>query len=123
VYIQQPAPPPVYIQVAPNKDDSPIYLFDTKEYFTEDEKALTSISRAFNMVYRGCYKGFFLFILFISALAIPFIGMFAGAHDAVLAIYARPFARPIGKLIAETTGFYKGNYFTYMENDKKKESV
>jgi hypothetical protein len=42
--------------------------------------------------------------------------MAAGAMDAFIAIYFRPFARPIGKLMAETLGFYKGQYFTYMKN-------
>ncbi len=63
-------------------------------------------------------------MLFCSALIIPFIGMAAGANDAFITIYARPFARPVGKLFAETFGFYRGHYFTYMDSkDTNKNAV
>jgi len=47
---------------------------------------------------------------------IPFIGMAAGMLDAFITLFARPFAKPVGKVMADTFGYSQSTYFRYNDD-------
>jgi len=97
------------------EEDHRIFIFERSEYFTEEDFGwVNNLNKAGNAAYRACYKFWFIFMIVVSFLAIPFIGMAAGMFDSIIAIYARPFVRPIGKLFADMFGYNVGSqYFKY----------
>jgi len=97
----------------------PIFLFDSNEFVKENQPSCAKkLLFAANKVYRCGFYFMFYLSIFLSFLALPFVGCFAGGFEAVLSMFFRPFARPVGKIISETLGYAPSSYFQYRNNNE-----
>eukprot|EP01118_Nematostelium_gracile_P006225 TRINITY_DN2008_c0_g1_i4.p2 TRINITY_DN2008_c0_g1~~TRINITY_DN2008_c0_g1_i4.p2 ORF type:complete len:129 (+),score=38.31 TRINITY_DN2008_c0_g1_i4:91-477(+) len=76
-------------------------LFSTQDF---DFASKDQLIRITNCVYRACFQFWFYFFVAVCLLVVPFIAIAAAAFEAAVAMFGRPFAKPIGKLMADIFG-------------------
>jgi len=102
-------PPPSATQPPPQAHAHYTYpsrvvkVLDTEDLFTESE-VWGKVVQSANTTYRACYKFCYIVMLMFSFIFIPFVGMSVGFFDALIALFVRPFCRPIGRLFMDLFG-------------------
>eukprot|EP01095_Lingulamoeba_sp_RSL-Kostka_P009069 TRINITY_DN30_c2_g1_i1.p1 TRINITY_DN30_c2_g1~~TRINITY_DN30_c2_g1_i1.p1 ORF type:complete len:168 (-),score=61.62 TRINITY_DN30_c2_g1_i1:150-653(-) len=91
-------------RIGPNPDARLQLLVESEILSADDPRFLVHIIHAFNSMYRFGYLLMYYFVLILTLVISPFLGIAIGALEIVLQI-ARGFARPVGKFIGDTFGY------------------